>query len=126
MSERMHIKLGGPTAGLPFSDAVRVNDTLYMSGRIGLDPATGRVPDDPEQEARFMLDGFSKVLQHAGMGMHDLVYVTVYCTDLSLYDLFNRVYRGYFGEELPARAFIGAGSLLRAGRFEMQAIAVKR
>jgi reactive intermediate/imine deaminase len=126
MIERKHIQLGGPTAGLPFSDAVLVNGTLYLSGRIGLDPTTGRVPDDPEHEARFMLDGFATVLQHAGMGMHDLVYVTVYCTDLALYDLFNRVYRTYFGEELPARAFIGAGSLLRGGRFEMQAIALKR
>jgi 2-iminobutanoate/2-iminopropanoate deaminase len=125
MGERKHIKLGGPTAGLPFSDAVLVNGTLYMSGRIGID-ASGRVPADPEQEVRFMLDGFAAVLRHAGMSMHDLVYVTVYCTDLSLYDLFNRVYRSYFGEELPARAFIGAGSLLRAGHFEMQAIAVQR
>lgn len=57
--------------------------------------------------------------------MDDLVYVQVYCTDLSLYDKFNAAYRKYFGKDLPARAFLGAGSLLRNARFEMQAIAMR-
>ncbi|HEV8524361.1 MAG TPA: Rid family hydrolase, partial [Terriglobales bacterium] len=66
------------------------------------------------------------VLKEAGMTMDDLVFVQVYCTDLSLFPRFNAVYRTYFAKEFPARAFIGTGSLLLGGRFEMQAIAVKR
>jgi len=59
------------------------------------------------------------------MTMDDLVYVQVFCTDLAYYDKFNVAYRTYFSKDFPARAFIGAGSLLRGGHFEMQAIAVR-
>ncbi len=58
--------------------------------------------------------------------MDDLVTVTVYCSDVKHYDAFNAVYRTYFKKEFPARAFIGAGTLLFNARFEMQGIAVKR
>ena len=73
-----------------------------------------------------LLDGFKATLAEAGMNMDDLLYVTVYCPDLSLYDKFNGIYRGYFAKEFPARAFVGSGPLLRGGHFEMQAVAVKR
>jgi len=66
------------------------------------------------------------VLAEAGMTMDDLVSVQVFCTDLSLFETWNRVYRPYFGKDVPARAFIGTGSLLRGGRFEVQGIAVRR
>jgi reactive intermediate/imine deaminase len=123
---RRYINLPGRPLEAPFSDAVIVGDTLYLAGRIGLDPKTGRAPADVEQEARLLLDGFKAVLKEGGMTMDDLVFVQVYCTDLSLFPRFNAVYRTYFSKEFPARAFIGAGSLLLGGRFEMQAIAVKR
>jgi reactive intermediate/imine deaminase len=123
---RRYINLPGRPLEAPFSDAVLVGDTLYLAGRIGLDPKTGRAPADIEQEARLLLDGFKVVLKEAGMTMDDLVFVQVYCTDLSLFPRFNAVYRTYFAKEFPARAFIGAGSLLLGGRFEMQAIAIKK
>jgi reactive intermediate/imine deaminase len=123
---RRYINLPGRPLEAPFSDGVIVGDTLYLAGRIGLDPKTGRAPADVEQEARLLLDGFKAVLKEAGMTMDDLVFVQVYCTDLSLFPRFNAVYRTYFSKEFPARAFIGAGSLLLGGRFEMQAVAVKR
>jgi len=57
----------------------------------------------------------------------DLVYVQIACTDLALFDKFNPIYKSYFTtKDLPAREFIGAGSLLRGGHFELQAIAVKK
>ena len=58
--------------------------------------------------------------------MDDLVFVTVYCSDVKHYETFNKVYPKYFKSEFPARAFIGAGTLLFDARFEMQGIAVKR
>jgi 2-iminobutanoate/2-iminopropanoate deaminase len=57
--------------------------------------------------------------------MDDLVSVTVYCTDLGLYDSFNSTYAGYFHGKYPTRAFIGVASLLRGGHFEVQGVAVK-
>jgi 2-iminobutanoate/2-iminopropanoate deaminase len=126
---RHYINLTGTSAhapGLPFSDAVAVDDTLYVAGRIGIDPATGKPPADIDQEIKLLLDGFSEVLQQDGMTMDDLVSVQVFCPDLALYDRFNRAYRDRFKGELPARAFLGSGPLLRGGHFEMMGIAAKR
>jgi 2-iminobutanoate/2-iminopropanoate deaminase len=108
----------------PFDDAVRVGNTLYLAGRIGLD-ATGKPPADAAAEVRKVMDDIKAVLAQEGMTMDDLVTVQVFCTDLSLYGTFNDVYRTYFTKGFPARAFLGTGSLLAGGRFEVQGIAVK-
>ncbi len=110
-------------SGPPFSTAVMADNTLYISGSLGLE--NGQVPEDPAVEAHNLLSGFVATLAEADMTMDDLVYVTIYCSDLSLYDQFNEIYRTYFTQEFPARAFIGTSVLLRGARFEMQAIAVK-
>lgn len=124
--ERRAINLPGRAADLPFSDAVLVGDTLYLSGKIGLDPKTGKPPESAEEEARLVLDDMKATLAAAGMTMDDLVTVTVHCPDVSLWQRFNGVYRGYFKKEFPARAFVGSELLLFGARFEVQAIAVKR
>ncbi len=124
---RKAINLPGKVAQLPFSDAILTGNTLYLAGRIGLDPKTGKAPEKIEDEIKILLDGERDVLAAAGMTMDDLVYVQIACTDLSLFEKFNPIYRSYFTtKDLPAREFIGAGSLLRGGHFELQAIAVKR
>jgi 2-iminobutanoate/2-iminopropanoate deaminase len=123
--ERRYVNIGGRPADLPFSDAVLVGDTLFLSGRIGIDPGTMQAAADVDEEVRLMLDGVRATLEAAGMTMDDLVFVQVYCTDLSLYARFNAAYRKYFKKDLPARAFLGAGSLLLGARFEIQAIAMR-
>jgi reactive intermediate/imine deaminase len=115
----------GELTNLPFSDAVLAGNTLYISGRGGIDSKTMKVPADVREEAKLMLEEFKSILAKAGMTMDNLVYVTVYCPDLSLYATFNEVYRSYFSKEFPARAFVGSGPLLFGMRFEMQGIAVK-
>jgi reactive intermediate/imine deaminase len=109
----------------PFSGAVHVGKTLYLSGDIGLDE-NGKVPNTAEAEARLLLDNIRRTLEQAGLTMDDLVFVQVFCSDVKHYDAFNKVYRTYFKKEFPARAFIGAGKLLFDARFEMQGIAVQR
>jgi 2-iminobutanoate/2-iminopropanoate deaminase len=113
------------SAPLPFSDAVRVGDTLYVAGHLGLDAQTGNAPADPQLEARVVMDAVKHTVESAGLTMDDLVSVTIYCTDLQLYDTFNAVYRSYFHGHYPARAFIGSGKLLRGGHFEVQGVAIK-
>ena len=71
------------------------------------------------------MEDFKSILERAEMTMDDLVYITIYCPDLTLYQDFNDVYREYFNEVFPPRAFIGSGPLLFGMRFEMQGIAVK-
>ena len=124
--ERRHIVHADRTDKLPFSDAVMVGDTLYLAGKLGIDPATGRAPEDVEKEIRLLLDSVKKTLASAEMTMDDLVQVQVFCPDLSLYEKFNEIYRSYFTKNFPARAFIGSGPLLRGGRFEVQGIAARR
>jgi 2-iminobutanoate/2-iminopropanoate deaminase len=120
---RTHIQLN-PQG--PFSDGVLVGNTLYLSGRIGLDRSGKKVPEDVESEARNVMDGIQAVLEKASMNMDDLVYVQVFCSDVRLWERFNAIYSSYFhSEKLPARAFLGTGELLFGARFEVQGIAVK-
>jgi enamine deaminase RidA (YjgF/YER057c/UK114 family) len=111
---------------LPFSDAVLVGNTLYISGRIGIDPATGMAPASIDEELRLLFDEFEAVLARANMTMDDLVSVQIFAPDVSLWERFNAVYVTRFSKDLPARAFIGSGPLLKGGRFEMMGIAVRR
>lgn len=122
---RRNVNLPGRRSTLPFSDAVLVGDTLYLAGRIGVDPVTGRAPSDVDAEITLLLDGVEAVLAEAGMAMNDLVSVQIFSPDLSLWEPFNAAYVKRFSRELPARAFIGSGPLLLGGRFEMMGIAVK-
>ena len=125
-AKRVHFSPPAGLGPLPFSNGVLVGDTFYMSGHLGLDPTTKEIPANAEQEIRFMLDGFRGTLSRAALAMEDLVFVQVFCSDVSLFDHFNSVYRTYFSQDFPARAFIGSGPLLFGARFEIQGIAVKR
>jgi 2-iminobutanoate/2-iminopropanoate deaminase len=124
---RKAIHMAGGPISAPFSDAILSGNTLYLAGRIGIDSKTGKVPDKIEDEIKLLLDGEKDVLAQAGMTMDDLVYVQISCSDLSLFKTFNPIYASYFStKDYPAREFVGAGSLLAGGHFELQAIAVKR
>ena len=122
---RQYINLPNRRGSFPFSDGVLAGDTLYLAGRLGLDPKTGRPPEDLEQEIRNILEGMKAVLAAAEMNLDHLVFVQVFCTDLSLFERFNAVYRAYFGRAFPARAFLGSGPLLFGAHFEVLGIAVR-
>jgi len=109
------------TNAAPFSGAVLVGNTLYLSGVLG-GPATAT----GEEAARTALNSIRTTLEAASMTMDDLVWVQVFAADLGDYAAFNTVYRTYFTREFPARAFLGSGALLNNARFEVVGIAVKR
>jgi 2-iminobutanoate/2-iminopropanoate deaminase len=109
---------------LPFSGAVLAGGTLYVSGSLGL--VDGKVPEDPADEARAVMDAIKSSVEAAGMTMDDIVAVQIFCSDVSHYGAFNAVYKTYFTKEYPARAFVGAGTLLFNARFEVMVTAVKR
>ena len=120
---------GAPMAGMatmpPFSGAVLAGDTLYVAGTTDNDPATGKPPADVAAGARLVLDNIKRTVERAGLTMNDLVWVQVFAADLKDYGTFNTVYRTYFTGPMPARAFLGAGSLLGGAHFEVMGIAVK-
>jgi len=117
-----------PPAGfgpLPFSEGVLVGNTLYLAGHLGFDSATKKIPADLEQELRLLMDNLRDTLAKAGMTLQDVVVLQIFCPDVGLFDRFNAVYRTYFAEPFPARAFLGSGPLLFGARFEIQGVAVK-
>ena len=116
--------VSGPTPA--YSASVLANGTLYVSGTTdGTDPATGKLPVDAATGAKVVMDNVKKTVEAAGYTMDDLVWVQIFTTDLKYYGDFNAVYRTYFKGPLPARAFIGAGSLLGGAHFEVMGIAAK-
>ena len=125
MSEVRYINNPGRTDNNPYSNMVVAGNEVYLAGAIGVDPATGSVPDDVEQEIRLVLNSMKTRLEMVGLTMDDLVSVTVFCPDLTLYRTFNDIYRTYFEANFPARAFVGSGPLLRDGHFEIVGTAVR-
>jgi len=110
----------------PFSSAVMAGNILYIAGTTdSTDPITGKPPVDATRGAKVVLDNIKKTVEKAGLTMDDLVWVQVFASDLKYYPDFNAVYRTYFKGDMPARAFIGASSLLGGAHFEVMGIAVK-
>ncbi len=122
--KRVHIPYPGDQ-NYPFSGAVITGNTIYLSGHLGLDPATRSIPADIDAEIKLLMDSLRDTLARAGATMQELVYVQIFCIDVSLFDRFNAIYTTYFKFPFPARAFIGSGTLLLGAHFEIQAIAVK-
>jgi 2-iminobutanoate/2-iminopropanoate deaminase len=96
-----------------------------VAGTTDTDRATGKPPADPKDGANLVLDNIKRTVEGAGLTMDDLVWVQIFTSDLGYYADFNAVYRTYFTGPLPARAFVGAGSLLSGAHFEVMGIAVR-
>jgi 2-iminobutanoate/2-iminopropanoate deaminase len=122
---RIHVPPPSGFGPLPFSSGVMAGETFYLAGHIGIDPTTRKIPQDIEAEVRLLMEGIRNTLGEAELTLQDVVSVQIFCPDVSLFDRFNAVYRTYFEEPLPARAFIGSGPLLFGAHFEIQGIAVK-
>lgn len=117
---------GAPAAIGPYSQAIRVGNTLYCAGQIGLDPATGQLVEGGiEAETRRALDNQKAVLEAAGFTMGDVVQAQVFLADLNDYSAMNEVYATYFTESPPARAAVQVARLPRDARVEIMLTAAK-
>ena len=116
---------GAPKAIGPYSQAIRAGSTLYLSGQIPLDPATGNlVQGDFAAQVRRVLDNLKAVLTEAGSDLGHVVKATVYLTDLANFQTLNTIYAEYFGDHKPARSTVGVAALPRGAAVEIDAIAV--
>ena len=114
---------GAPKAIGTYSQAVRAGDTLYVSGQIPLDPATGElVSRDMEGQVRRVFENLKAIIQAAGADFPQVVKLNVYLTDLKHFALINQVMAEYFREPYPARAAVGVASLPRNARVEMDCV----
>ena len=113
-----------PQAIGPYSQAVRAGDWLFLSGQIGLDPATGDlVAGGVIAETKRVLANLRAVLEAAGAGLGDVVRTTIYLADLGDFPHVNEIYAGCFEQPYPARATVGVAALPRGARIEIDAIA---
>ncbi|HEY6984628.1 MAG TPA: RidA family protein [Rhodanobacteraceae bacterium] len=114
-----------PKAIGPYSQAVRAGDTLYLSGQIPLDPATGElVGGDIAEQTRRVFENLKAVLAAGGASFRDVVRVGVYLTDLGNFTAVNDVMKQYFAEPYPARSTIGVAALPRGAAVEIDVVAV--
>lgn len=112
-----------PQAIGTYSQAVRVGQTVYISGQIPLDPATGEiVSGDIEVEIRRVFDNLAAVAKAAGGSLKNAVRVTVFLTDLSNFAKVNEVMATYFPQPWPARAALGVSQLPKGARVEVDCI----
>lgn len=109
----------------PFSPAVQVDKTLYLSGQLGYDPAAGKLVEGGiGPETRQTMDGIKALLASRGLGMDSLVKCTVMLVDMAEWAAFNEVYRTYFEDgRYPARSAFGASGLALGARVEVECIA---
>jgi len=116
-----------PAAIGPYSQAVKVGDTVYLSGQIPLDPATMElVEGDMETSVRQIFANLAAVCKAAGGSLQDIVKLNVYLTDLGHFQLVNSIMEEYFRQPYPARAAVGVASLPKGTNVEMDAIMVLR
>jgi len=105
---------------LPFSDAVRVGDVLYLSGQIGVG-ADGKLPDGIEAQTKQAMDNIGAVLKHAGLTYTDVFHCTAFLADMKDWPAFNKAYVPYFpAGAMPARSAFGANGLALGARLEIE------
>ncbi len=107
----------------PYSPALKVGNLLFISGQIPLKSDGSMVENNFEEEVHQVLINIGELLKAAGLGYEDLVKVGIFTTDLSQFDLINRIYSEYVKEPYPARAAIEVPRLPKNARIEMEAIA---
>ena len=116
--------LDAPAAIGTYSQAVRAGDTLYLSGQIGLDPATGELVDGIGSHIHRVFGNLKAVAKAGGGSLDDVVKLTIYLTDLSHFARVNEIMPEYFDKPYPARAVVGVAALPRGALVEADAILV--
>jgi reactive intermediate/imine deaminase len=114
-----------PEAIGPYSQAIKVNQTVWFSGQIPLDPETMElVGGDISAQTRRVFDNLQAVAEEAGGGLNDMVKINISLTDLENFAAVNAVMTDYFSEPYPARACVGVASLPKGAEVEIEAIMV--
>ena len=114
-----------PAAIGPYSQAVQVGEQLYISGMLGIDPASGNLADGITAQAEQALKNLSAALKAAGMTEANVVKTTIFLTDMAAFSAVNELYASCFTAPYPARSCVQVSALPKGGLFEIEAIAVK-
>ena len=110
----------GANQNLPFSESVRVNELLFISGQVGTDGSGALVDGGIEPESRQVMDNIKQIIHRRGLTMSDVVKCTVFLADVSQWGDFNQVYTTYFSKPYPARSALGANGLALGAALEVE------
>ena len=111
-----------PKALGPYSQAIRAGYTVYLSGQLGIDPASGNLRDGIEAQARQVFDNLSAVAQAAGGSLDDIVKLTILLADLADFAKVNDIMATFFAAPYPARATYQVAALPKAARIEVEGV----
>lgn len=124
MSKQIIATANAPQAIGTYSQAVKTGNTVYLSGQIGLDPATMQMVDGIEAQIHRVFENLKAVAEAAGGNLGDVVKLNVFLTDLGHFAKVNEIMAQYFGQPYPARAAVGVASLPRGALVEADAVMV--
>jgi 2-iminobutanoate/2-iminopropanoate deaminase len=111
----------------PYSQGIRAENFIFLSGQIPIDPSTGEmIRGDIRQQTRQVLENMKGVLESQGLGMQDVVKVNIFLKDMGNFNEMNEVYATYFSSSPPARSTVEVAKLPRNAEIEIEAIAVTR
>ena len=126
MAKKIIITKNAPAPIGPYNQAILAGNTLYVSGQIPLDPATGElVQGSVEEEAQLVMKNLEAVLSEAGFGFENVVKTTIFLRDMGDFAVVNEVYGSYFGEDAPARETVAVAGLPKNVNVEIPVIAWK-
>ncbi len=117
---------GAPRPVGPYSQAIHAGGLLFVSGQLGIDPATGTLAEGVEAQASASLSNLEAILEAAGLSMQDVVKTTVLLADMADFALVNSIYAGRFSEPYPARAAFAVKTLPLGALVEIEAVALVR
>src|SRR5689334_19278505 len=124
MSKEAIHTAAAPAAIGPYSQAIRAGDTVYLSGQIGLDPATGQMVEGTEAQAHRVLQNLRAVARAAGGDLDGIVKVTLLLADMADFAQVNEIMTQYFKPPYPARATYQVAALPKGGRVEIEGVLV--
>jgi 2-iminobutanoate/2-iminopropanoate deaminase len=108
-----------------YSAGLEAAGVVYTAGQVGIDPASGRLVDGLEAQARLAFSHIGAVIRAAGLGVRDIAKITIFMTDLSQFSIVNRIFEEFVGDHRPARSTVGAAALPLGALIEVEAIAVR-
>lgn len=115
-----------PTPAGHYSQAVRHNGLIYISGQLSIDPASGQVENGPiEAQTRLILKNFDNLLRASGSDKEHVLKVTIYISNIELWGAVNEVYSEFFGKHKPARAVVPVNELHFGCLLELEAVAAE-
>lgn len=117
---------GAPAAVGPYSHAVKANGFIYISGQLGLDPATGSLTEGVKAQTRQSLENVKTILEGCGSDLQHVVKTGIFLDDINDFGAVNAIYVEYFTDELPARSCVEVAKLPKGGLVEIEVIAVEK